>query len=598
MFIPKLHTALLTFVVVLAATRMVAAAEPRGEYLLTDGGTAAKLVGASAATQSLIDVNGQAFTTAVAVDVHRKTGTEYAVQLTQPLPTAIAAGDVLLASVWARLVETPDESNEARFGLVLESGKGPLVRRVFGVGQAWQRFDVPFVVAEAHETGTVRLNLRLGYYVQSLQLGGLSVRRFPAGTPLSSLPETRPTYAGRAADAPWRREAAERIDTLRKGALTVEVVDAAGRPVPDAVVRVRMMRHAFTFGSVYNANLVAGPDAATPAAVAYRKKFLELFNTGVDELMQKWPWWDNPKHRKSAIDSVAWMREHNVDVRGHVMVWPSWRKTPASLKALANEPEKLRRRVADHIADIGRAFKGQFTEWDVVNEPIVNNDLLKILGEDVMAEWFRLARQADPDARLYLNEAGVPNSIPGDVKYDKFYRHIELIRNAGAPIGGIGMQGHFGWTMNSPTQLLSIYDRFSKFGLPIRLTELDIEVSDPDLQYDYMRDVLTATFSHPNVNGIVNWSFWAGASWKPKAALFDEAWQPTAAGRAWTDLINRDWWTDIQGKTGLTGTFACRGFLGSYQIDVQVHGKMKTVAMKLSNGVQTVRVEVDRMGSS
>lgn len=590
---PLLRLALLALTGVIAANRPATAAEPLGESLLSDGPAAATLAGGDAATKSVVDVAGQPFARAVAVDVRRRLGTEYEVQLTQPLPAALSAGDVLLLSVWARLVETPDESNEGRFGIVLEGGGTQLAQRVFGVGKAWQRFDVPLVVADARDAGKVRLNLRVGYYVQSLQFGGLSVQRFPSGTPLAGLPNTRPTYAGREADAPWRRESAERIERIRKADLTVEVVDAGGRPLPDAAVHVRMTRHAFAFGSVYSTNLVAGRESATPAAAAYREKFLSLFNTGVDELMQKWPWWEDPAHRRAAIDSVAWMREHDIAVRGHVMVWPSWRKTPTNLKALANDPAQLRQRVADHIADIGRTFKGQFPEWDVVNEPILNNDLLKILGEDVMAEWFRLARQAEPDARLYLNEAGVPNSIPSDAKYDKFYRNIELIQKAGAPIGGIGMQGHFGWTMNSPTQLLGIYDRFSTFGLPIRLTELDIEVSDPELQYDYMRDVLTATFSHPNVNGILNWSFWASASWKPKAALFDESWNPTAAGRAWTDLINRDWWTDVTGKTGPAGTFGCRGFMGDYWIDVRVAGKTKTVAAKLASGGQAVRVLMD-----
>ena len=588
-----LRAALTTCAVALAIGQPAIAAELQGEPLLPPDPSAFKMAGETAAKRSLVDVEGQPFAKAIAVDVQRRLGTEYEIQLSEPLPVALANGDVLLASAWVRLVATADESNEGRFGIVLEDGKDQLAQRVFGVGNAWQRFDVPFVVSDAHDAGKVRLNLRLGYYAQSLQLGGVSVQRLPAGTPLASLPNTRPTYAGRAADAPWRREAARRIDENRKGALIVEVVDAAGRPVPGADVHVRMTRHAFAFGSVYTTNLVAGPDAGTPAAAVYREKFLGLFNTGVDELMEKWPWWEDATHRQAAIDSVAWMRAHHVELRGHVMVWPSWRKTPTSLKALATDPDSLRRRVAEHIADVGGALKGQVAEWDVVNEPILNNDLLKILGEDVMAEWFRLARRADPVARLYLNEAGVPNSIPSDAKYDKFFHNIELIQNAGAPIGGIGMQGHFGWTMNSPMQLLSLYDRFSKFGLPIRLTELDIDVSDPALQYDYMRDVLTATFSHPGVNGILNWSFWAGASWKPKAALFDEAWNPTSAGRAWTDLVNHEWWTDSRGTTGPSGTYDCRAFLGDYAIDVQVAGKTKTLATAVKRGTQIVRVQAD-----
>ncbi|MGN6507609.1 MAG: endo-1,4-beta-xylanase [Tepidisphaeraceae bacterium] len=568
---------------------------PPGEALLSADPAAFKMAGGDLATRSVINVAGESFEHANAVTVQKRPGAEYEVQLTQPVKRPLASGDVLLLTVWARLQSTPDESNEGRIGFVVEQqgGKSWPLQRVFGVGKTWRRFDMSAVVDEASGPGAAAVNLRLGYYVQSLEIGGVSLQRFPQGTPLASLPNTKPTYLGRAADAPWRAAAANRIDKIRKAALTLQVVDAAGRPVPDAAVHVRMTRHSFAFGSVYDANLVAGSESASRAAAVYRRKYLELFNTGVDELKMKWPWWDDPSHRQAAIDSVQWMRQHNVDVRGHVLVWPSWRKTPPDLKAFANDPAGLRQKVIDHIDDEGKTFKGQLSEWDVVNEPILNNDLLKILGANVMADWFKEAHRIEPNARLYLNEAGVPNSIPGDARYDKFCHNIEVIQKNGGPIGGIGMQGHFGWTMNSPEQLLSIYDCFSRFGVPIRLTELDIDVSDPDLQHDYMRDVLTATFSHPSVNGILNWSFWAGASWKPQAALFDKEWHPTAAGRAWTDLIQHQWWTDLKGKTSTDGTFQCRGFLGDYEITAQSAGRSVKTSTKIESGEQFVRLQMN-----
>ena len=589
------RAACVAFATLLATHRIVLAGELGGDSLLAADPSAFVMSGGDLATRSVGKAEGQPFAEANVVSVQKRPDAEYAVQLIQHVPSQLAVGDVLLLSVWARLESTPDESNEARIGLVLEDegGKNRPLQRVFGVGKTWQRFDVPAVLTREYEPGQMTVSVRLGYYIQSLEIGGVSLRRFPPGTPLSSLPNTKPTYAGRSPDAHWRAAAAERIDKLRKGALTVLVTDSSGRPVPDAAVHARMTRHAFAFGSVYNSNLVAGTESQTAAAGVYRDRFLQLFNTGVDELKMKWPWWEDPAHRQPAIDSVRWMRSHHVDTRGHVMVWPSWRKTPASLKVFGNDPDRLRQQVIDHIDDVGRAFKGQVVEWDVVNEPIVNNDLLKILGESVMADWFKEARRVEPDARLYLNEAGVPNSIPTDAKYDKFAHNIEVIQKNGGPIGGIGMQGHFGWTMNSPQQLLGIYDRFSRFGLPIRVTELDIDVSDPDLQYDYMRDVLTASFSHPSVNGIVNWSFWAGASWKPQAALFDKDWHPTAAGRAWTDLINHAWWTDAQGKSAADGTFQCRGFSGDYQIVVEHAGQSKTVSAQLASDGQVVQVQLD-----
>ena len=43
------------------------------------------------------------------------------------------------------------------------------------------------------------------------------------------------TYAGQAADAPWRAAADARIEQYRKGDLAVTVIDAAGHPVKENI---------------------------------------------------------------------------------------------------------------------------------------------------------------------------------------------------------------------------------------------------------------------------------------------------------------------------------------------------------------------------
>ena len=65
-----------------------------------------------------------------------------------------------------------------------------------------------------------------------------------------------------------------------------------------------------------------------------------------------------------------------------------------------------------------RRLKGQVIEWDVINEPNLNNDLMHILGKDRMADWFKVTAQVDPSPRLYLNETDVPNSPLRDHRYD------------------------------------------------------------------------------------------------------------------------------------------------------------------------------------
>ena len=64
-------------------------------------------------------------------------------------------------------------------------------------------------------------------------------------------------------------------------------------------------------------------------------------------------------------------------------------------------------------------------------------------------------------------------------------------------------------------------DRLSSIGLPIWVTELDVENVDRDARADGYDDAVTLYFSHPNIDGILLWGFHDGHHWKPDAALFE-----------------------------------------------------------------------------
>ena len=86
--------------------------------------------------------------------------------------------------------------------------------------------------------------------------------------------------------------------------------------------------------------------------------------------------------------------------------------------------------------------------------------------------------------------------------------------------------------------MLGVLDQFSEFGLPIELTEASFSLDDRELQADYMRDFLIATFSHPNVQGIMLWGFWEKRHWRPQAALIASDWSDLRPhGQAWMDLV-------------------------------------------------------------
>jgi GH35 family endo-1,4-beta-xylanase len=212
-----------------------------------------------------------------------------------------------------------------------------------------------------------------------------------------------------------------------------------------------------------------------------------------------------------------------------------------------------------------------------------------------MIRWFRIARETDPGPRLYLNDyPPLDGAAVGNPHLDHFEKTLRFLKDGGAPLGGIGFQCHFGESVIPPDRLLSGLDRFAKLGLPIAVTEFDINTTDEQLQADYTRDFMTALFSHRAVNSILMWGFWEGRHWLPDAALYRRDWSVKPNGKAWRDLVFKEWWTNADGKTGRDGAYRTRGFLGDYRITVRANGKQVTGPTKLlPGGVARLTVTLD-----
>lgn len=520
------------------------------------------------------------------VEVKKKPASEYEIQYTLPIDQPLKQGDVIWAAVEARMLRTADESGQGILSLLVEQKKEPfdkLIQRRASIGTQWQQLSVPVRLTKDYPAGTMQFILRVGGTVQTLEIRQPQILRFaePQNVKIESLPQTRLTYGGREADAAWRKAADERIEQIRKAPLTINVKDEAGSPVANATVKVEMKQHAYPFGSCYNISNFYGKNADTPDSIQYRKTFAELFNVGVDEFAMKWGFWESPTRRPDALATLKWMDDHGIRVRGHCLVWPAFRRNPEDIKKLQDDPAELARRIDQRVYNTAKDLAGRVTEWDVVNEPYANNDFMKLLGGDkVMAHWFKLAHQADPNVPLYLNETSVPTSPPRDQHYDVLYDQVKLIQADGGPISGVGMQAHFGTNLSSITDLQTIYDRFATLGVPLQITELDINTTDDQLQADYMRDLMTITFAHPNSSGIMIWGFWQGQHWRPDAALFKKDWSLKPVGQAWIDLVKKKWWTNTALASGPDGSASTRGFIGDYQITVT--DGTRTATQKLS----------------
>ena len=133
------------------------------------------------------------------------------------------------------------------------------------------------------------------------------------------------TYQGRTAGDSVAR-GRRGPDGRRKGDLAVTVRDAAGRPLEGAAVSVRMVEHAFGFGSAVAGDLInntTDPNGALP-----QDHPGELQQGRAGERPEVANWQSNPN---VAINAINWLYANGVDdVRGHNLIWPAWRWMPAS----------------------------------------------------------------------------------------------------------------------------------------------------------------------------------------------------------------------------------------------------------------------------
>jgi hypothetical protein len=75
--------------------------------------------------------------------------------------------------------------------------------------------------------------------------------------------------------------------------------------------------------------------------------------------------------------------------------------------------------------------------------------------------------------------------------------------------------------------------------------------------------------------------------------MFRQDWSERPAARAYKDLVFGRWWTNANGRTGQSGEWRGRGFLGDYEIEAKAGGKARTVTARLGKGGGTVRVTLE-----
>jgi GH35 family endo-1,4-beta-xylanase len=569
------------------------AALPAGSQVNDARGVEAFALGGKSGALTIVSTEARNFAKAARVRTDERPANSYELQLSTRTTEAVKKGDKLLAIFEARAVSPQAGDGVAEMELVFEESAAPYTKSAeyhAELGLHWRRFYVPFEAAADYAAGRAQVNFRLGFGPQTVELGAVRVLDYGADFDRKKLPYTPASYGGREADAPWRAQAEERIERIRKGDLTVTVVGDDRRPLAGAKVKIRMKRHAFAFGSAVDARalLADGPDGDR-----YRMTVALDFNKVVFENDLKWQAWQGD--HATTFKALDWLREHQIPVRGHCLIWPGKENLPQPVIALLGKPDELRRTLLDHVTDEVTALRRRVVEWDVVNEPFSNFDVQTSLTgvtrtaadapekhAAILAEFFRAARAADPSVKLDINDYSILETSGKDAAHqDHYERTIRAVLAADAPLNGIGIQGHFSEDLTPIPRLWEILDRFGVFKLPIQITEFDVNTYDEALQADYTRDFLIAMFAHERVIGVLTWGFWEKRHWLPNAAFYRADWSLRPAGRVWQELVKKRWWTEADGITGADGTFRVRGFAGDYEITVANSWKTTTFTATL-----------------
>jgi len=364
----------------------------------------------------------------------------------------------------------------------------------------------------------------------------------------------------------WLEQSNQRIDSIRKGNFSVKILDFDSNPVSDTI-EIRLKKHEFPFGTTVP---IPGVHNNYPWAIGTATKY---FNDGTFAQF-KWHYMEPVQgeyHYNDADTVYKWAETVGWNVRAHTLIWGgpnTWQMPPWTL-ADTLQPGDLYDACENRIRrDVAR-YKGIIKEYDVINEPVHETWLALRVGDSVNWNAFKWAKQEDPDAMLYINEFNV--LVWGTL--GEYVAEIQRMLDHGAPIDGIGVQGHLEEQVNWE-QVKERLDSLAWFGLPVKITEFDLKVDQNSLSEEVQAteyaEMYRVAFSHPVVAGITLWDFSDIWAYNAGAGIISENNMPKIAADSLYHLIHEEWTTDIKDKTDSEGILPFKGFYGDYEVIVTI----------------------------
>ena len=376
-----------------------------------------------------------------------------------------------------------------------------------------------------------------------------------------------------------------RILAHRTVPITVNVVDASGRPVPGATVRVEHVGHGFWFGAGFDRRLLHEDNSE--ADRLHREAFLRLFNAATIQLYAA-----SYEPRPGAysddeyLQALDWIDRHGLRASGDSLYWnlaaPRWLGTP---DASADVLQQWMDRLLEHAS---QTIFPSMASVDVFNEVVAwerfRTPLTPVLPGGrkaaVIAGYTRRFKALNSRTAAMVNDY---DTTP------EYYHLLKDVLAAGGALDAIGLQSHMHNGAWPVAQLWNVLNRLALLDRPVFFTELSVvsgaprafnfRPADPPwettpegeaAQADYLELFYRLAYSHPAVAGVTYWDYSDRGAWLgcPVGLLRKDGTPKPAYGRL-DRLINQEWRT--------RGTFLADGagrlvvphaFEGGYRISV------------------------------
>jgi endo-1,4-beta-xylanase len=257
-----------------------------------------------------------------------------------------------------------------------------------------------------------------------------------------------------------------------------------------------------------------------------RPDFIQYWDQITPENEGKWGSVEGTRNQMNwaGLDRVHdYAKQHNIPFKQHNFVWGS--QQPSWLNGLSQADQRA------EVEEWIRLFCERYPDTqmiDVVNEPPPHTTPVYTAalggaggsGYDWIVQAFKWARQYCPNSILILNDY---NTIEYANDNSHFIDIVNKIKAAGAPIDAIGAQAHAAHSMATNTVQMYLDKLASSTGLPIYISEYDIDAADDNQQKMVMQSQFTMFWNDDNVKGITLWGYIQGQTWQTNSGIMSSS---------------------------------------------------------------------------